>query len=207
MRHGRGRALDQLVREQDNLNHALDWTTSRSGEARGARLVAALAYYWHATGQNADGVRWTDAVLGPGGDRSEAQALARLSRGLLEVWVGRPGERDIVVAHETLRHSPRDDVRSRAETAISQHHSLHEDHREAEQAARRALAAAREADDPFLAATSLGALARAEPDIRQGLPLLREAIDLLESAGASHEAAELLSTGSFIALQGEEYAI
>ena len=56
--------LARLDAEQGNLQHALRFAFDRGDAEAGLRLAAALAGYWIARGQYADGLAWIEALLG-----------------------------------------------------------------------------------------------------------------------------------------------
>jgi tetratricopeptide (TPR) repeat protein len=55
--------IRRLVREQDNLEAALRWTTSHGVADLAHRLVGALARYWYTRSRGFDEGRWYDRVL------------------------------------------------------------------------------------------------------------------------------------------------
>ncbi|MCW3054200.1 MAG: transcriptional regulator, LuxR family, partial [Chthonomonadales bacterium] len=92
------RWLDRLEAEQENLNSALEFAFSvppasdpgdNSKDLSGARLAAALGWFWHTRGTAIEGLRWMEKALEYGGSTSSRLRILLLQRaGLLAMDQG-----------------------------------------------------------------------------------------------------------------------
>ena len=111
------RALDQLEREHDNLAAALEWAVETGDKELGARLVAALGWFWYVHSHVAEGARWGTAVCALPGELHPVLE-ARLVRyvGLLGLFAGVEEVPPVQHAVELLRGA--DEPGELAETLI-----------------------------------------------------------------------------------------
>ncbi|GLY97236.1 hypothetical protein Acsp02_44900 [Actinoplanes sp. NBRC 103695] len=78
----RGRTVDQLGSMMDEFRAAMAWSVADDDAETAMRIAAALAIYWHITGQYAVGRRWLEHALngpGPSSPAVRAQALSGLT--------------------------------------------------------------------------------------------------------------------------------
>jgi predicted ATPase/DNA-binding CsgD family transcriptional regulator len=88
-RYGLVEWLEWMDLEIDNVRSILRRCLARADFERGIVLASSLGWYWD-TRATTEGVRWLDALLGPGGGSPEVRAQAYFMRGFLAVLQSDP---------------------------------------------------------------------------------------------------------------------
>jgi predicted ATPase/transcriptional regulator with XRE-family HTH domain len=206
------RALDELEREHANLAAALRSLTLKPDAVRALRLSAALWPYWYVRGHATEGRASLAAVLRlPGSDRvTTARAQALLGSGQLAVSQGDyAAARDRAADSVTVCRALGDD-RGLAEALLVAGFAarLQEDHPADSRLLTEALAAARAADHPFMAAAALHHLGLMAADVDRDTDaaqrLLRESLETYRTLGLTRFSALLhLALGDLALSRGD----
>jgi DNA-binding CsgD family transcriptional regulator len=93
--------LKRLEIEHDNLRVALQWFLERKEAELGLRLAGALGNFWRIRSHLSEGMRWMDATLKIGTDKSSAQAKALAHAGWIS-WQRLHFERATALSEEAL---------------------------------------------------------------------------------------------------------
>jgi predicted ATPase/DNA-binding SARP family transcriptional activator len=209
--HGEAEWLPRLDAEIDNLRAAFDWGLHHGEQAVALRMAGLLAWFWEASGRNAEGLEWVDAAL----NRADADAVpiedqARVLRARVHLdeagmfATGAALEEARARGAEALALSRRTGDPAAIADALLGLATLESGERipQSRRAAlaEEALALARQAGDARLIAFALMSRANALPP-GQGQPELEQAARALRALGATRSLIWLYSNAAYGALK------